>query len=280
MEYMIINHNSFCRFIFASVLISIATAAFCEEQAIVGGNPNWGKGVVYTKRDGISEYLWAPRGVIVGGEMGFYCYDGVMDSIFDYDTFATAMLSRMFNFTVGIASRNFEKYPDTFAVRASANPFSFFSFWADYRSHIYPKYHTATHNFVNMVDFYVDRTKWVDFHILFGGALTWKDTDTRTAGTTYKQDWFFFMNFMYQFRLFVHPVRFFSFGTIFGNYSDYQINSFDYWQCDTVLEFYPTPNRRLALTAKFSVINNGGMHFAGYIDRLLLSFGGRYEIRI
>ena len=166
------------------------------------------------------------------------------------------------------------------AVRLASHPFGFFSFWIDYRSRIYPKYHTATHNFVNMIDFYVDRTKWVDFHILFGGALTFKDTDTRTAGDVYKQDWFFFMNFMYQFRLFVHPVRFFSFGTMFGNYSDYQINSFDYWQCDTVLEFYPIPSRRLALTAKFSVINSGGMHFAGYISRLMLTFGGRYEIKI
>ncbi|MBQ3923782.1 MAG: hypothetical protein II707_10825 [Spirochaetales bacterium] len=266
--------------LFIILVLYFGVAAAFSESTKSGSNPNWSRGVTYTKRDGISEYLWAPRGVIVGGEMGFYCYDGVLESIFDYDTFATAMLSRMFNITVGIASRNFEKYPDTFAVRLASHPFGFFSFWFDYRSRIYPKYHTATHNFVNMLDFYVDRTKWVDFHILFGGALTWKDTDTRTEGTTYKQDWFFFMNFMYQFRLFVHPVRFFSFGTMFGNYSDYEINTLDYWQCDTVLEFYPTQNRRLALTVKFSVINNGGMHFAGYIDRLMLSFGGRYEIKI
>ncbi|MBR3731660.1 MAG: hypothetical protein IKN25_03335 [Spirochaetales bacterium] len=266
--------------LFLTLLVFFVTVcAFCE-SAKTGGNPNWDKGVSYTRRDGISPYLLAPRGVIVGGEMGFFCYDGVLNSIFDYDTFATVMLSRMFNITVGLASRNFEKYPDTFVGRLASHPFNFFSFQIEYRGQIRPEYHTAAHHFVNMVDFYVDRTKWVDFHVMFGGSMTFKDTDTRVGGTTYKQDWFFFLNFMYQLRVFVHPVRFFSFGTVFGNYSDYEVNSFDFWQCDTVLEFYPTPSRRLALLMKFSVANVGGMHFAGYIDRLTLTFGGRYEIKI
>ena len=158
------------------ILLFVGNVAF-------SANPNWERGVRYQKHGKYSEYLWAPNDVTVSGNMTVFCYDDLENSIFDYDLMATARLSRMFNITAGFASRNFEKYPDSFVVGLVCHPTFFFSFWNEYRARIYPAYKTAEHSIVTMTDFYVDLTKWVDFHILSGFAFSFWDLNVADANT-------------------------------------------------------------------------------------------------
>ena len=260
------------RFIFI-LLIICNSLVFSKKN----DNPNWVRGVYYKKIPSISDFIFAPTKIDFETYSNFYIKNDLSDEVFNYEISTTVLLSRLFNFNIAFKHTKEILLPDIICVSWILNPIYFFSLTVDYRFRDFSEYRIFDHNFIIILDFYIDLLKWFDIHIKSGFNLQFIDLDIEDFSYLYKKDWFFQFIFLYELSISVHPIRFISFKIKFGNYDNYEINSMNYWRLENRIDLYFIKNISFSLFTGFSTA--GGFPFAGYINRGWIGFGVDYALK-
>jgi hypothetical protein len=256
------------------LIIVLLKIVIFYSYSVTYDNPQWDEN--YSKVVKIDGQKFAPEKLSIDFNILFDAVKGIYIGGF-YELKGELTFAQYLIFEAKLRlGENIPKFK-TFDIGTSFYPLTFFRFYLDYMYRDYSKYKIGEHNIMLNAEWIVNTSKYYKLSIFTGANLRFVDLNIDDYKTEYKTDWLFDSFLLWQIKIMVHPVFFYSVGLSIGDMDEFEVFSFNYWEFN-LINYFHLP-KGISIFADGGFAYAGSLPLAGIINRFWVRTGFRYEIK-
>jgi hypothetical protein len=240
-------------------------------------NPPLKKDFYPVKFPGISKFLFSPDRFKSQVTLSLDYIDATRFGLF-LNLQADAQLSKLINFDtrLKIGSRRDTILLQSFYTSWYLHPARFFQFHTGYLFRNFLHYQIAEHQTVFFSVWMNHLFRRVHLDAILGLTIRMSDLDVRDPVKILHENFEVSVFPVWQLKLMIHPLSFYSAGLTLGNRDEYELFSLNYWQLE-LIQHFRLPHR-FTLLIRGGFAYSGSLPFAGIINRGWIETGVNYAL--